>query len=86
MILNLGSLKLTFLIAKLWEVKLPADLSQEFKMPIEDMKQLRLPGHGNIREQAINVREHRVVISCLQALMSTTLCVNTSVLMRLEVQ
>ena len=55
-------------------------------MPIEDMKQLRLPGHGNIREQAINVREHRVVISCLQALMSTTLCVNTSVLMRLEVQ
>ena len=49
-------------------------------MPIEDMKQLRLPGHGNIREQAINVREHRVVISCLQALMSTTLCGSVEVL------
>jgi hypothetical protein len=46
------------------------------------MKQLRLQGHGNIREQAMNIREHRFVISYLQAVMSTTLCGSLEVLKR----
>ena len=41
---------------------------------------LRLLGQGNIREQATSIREHRLVINGLKAVINTTLCGSKEVL------